>query len=72
MLKSPCIENGNMGLLAMADEIKELKTLKVGADIHYRVRKQVAEEDTTMQEWVERVLLAALPKLNAKVRQGGK
>lgn len=56
----------------MADEIKELKTLRVGADIHYRVRKQVAEEDTTMQEWVERVLLAALPKLNAKVRQGGK
>jgi predicted HicB family RNase H-like nuclease len=49
----------------------DLKSLKIEAELHQRVKVEATAQRQTIQEWVTATLLAALPKLNAKVRKGG-
>jgi predicted HicB family RNase H-like nuclease len=49
-----------------------LKSLKIDAATHQRVKVEATAKRQTIQEWVTAVIRAALPRLNAKVRKGSK
>jgi predicted HicB family RNase H-like nuclease len=62
-----------MGTIINHEESKSerLKTLHLDEETHQRVKVEATAQRQTIQEWVTATLLAALPKLNAKVRKGG-
>ena len=49
-----------------------LKSLKIDEELHGRIKLEALRQNKTIQQWVTAALSPALPKLNAKVRKGGK
>ena len=49
-----------------------LKSLKIDAATHQRVKVEATAKRQTIQEWVTAVIRAALPRLNSRVRKVAK
>jgi hypothetical protein len=56
--------------LALADEKARMVHIRLDADLHRALRLIVAEQDTTLQDWISRILREAVTAAPSSDQKG--